>query len=536
MIEQRALTEDELWAGLVLIDPLLFRLYFFADELTEEPSLEQKLMFCDEADRVCLCTSRKIAKTIHLEALIFQEGITNDNKVGGVDEALFFTPRDSHLAPVMDRIWSRWRRTPLLSMMIRVDKRGETPILEFYSGLRWLFRLEGVSGSDVNMVGIRAKIIAGDEEAFGNHANHRSRLQTALPGCRWTYAGVPNGVRNTPFYEIDQTAMGRSWSKHKYPTYINPIYQSPEAKQKLIEDYGGEETQGYKNNVLGEWGEEMVSSFPPGSIAIRAAAPYFLREISNVSDDDLQQLGRIVGIGSVRCEKFALGWDYGYSPDPSELTGAYTMGNDEWQCYFRLTMRRVPLPHQAKIINYIIGHVFSGQFIGISGDHSGGMQTLQLLDPERAQFYVWANPGGSTPEQMVTKVDAEGRQTVEAVNLNNKQMQTEFLKAWMINAVVGIEGRKLWLGKDLAAVDQLVGTTEHKTQFKRVAYMGPPDPDRKASILDHIRDSLTYLCYAIQVGLGLISEEDEGGDDEGIWVEGDPESSPTWTPPWEVAG
>lgn len=534
MIEKKALTEDELMAGLVLVDPLLFRLFFFADELTEEPSLEQKLIVCDQSNRVMLCTGRKVIKTIHIEALILQEGITHTGaEQGGMDEGLLFTPRDTHLELILDRLWGRIGRVPFIKALIAKDKRGESPILEFYTGLRFYFKIEGSSGTDVNMVGIRATIIIGDECAFSNHVCHRSRLQTALPGCRWLYAGVPNGVRNSPFYEIDQTTVGRGWSKHKYPTYVNPIYQNIAAKEKLIDDFGGVETQGYKNNVLGEWGEEMVSSFPPGSIAVRYAAPYFIREISNVNDEDLEQVGRIVGIGSVRCDRFAVGWDYGFSPDPTEVVGAYTNGDDEWQCYFRVTMRRVPMPHQARIINYIIQHVFTGQFIGIASDYLGGVQTLQVLDPARPQLYLWSNPGGSTPNLMVTSVDVDGQQTIETANLNNKQMQTEFLKSWMINAVVGIAGRKLWLGKDAPAIDQLVGTTEHKTQFKRVAYVGPPDPDRKQSILDHIRDSLTYLCYAIDVGTTLFSEDQGDGEGSGSWIGGE-ELAESWQPPWGV--
>jgi len=199
------------------------------------------------------------------------------------------------------------------------------------------------------MVGLRAKFVVGDEMAFGNFVCHNSRLQTALPGAVWRYAGVPNGVRATPFYHIDNEP-NNGWSKHHYPTYINPLYQSEEAKQQLITDYGGEDTQGYVTQVLGLWGEELVSSFPPGSIAVHDL-PYFIKTVMPFQNEsELEEIPLRVSLPTVRCERFALGMDYGFSPDPSEIVGAYTKGENIWKEYFRVHLARVAQPHQVAII------------------------------------------------------------------------------------------------------------------------------------------------------------------------------------------
>ena len=535
LIESRPITEDESLAGLVLLDPLLFRLYFFSDEFTLEPSKEQKLFLTDQSDRVLLCTGRKLGKSLHLEALILQDGITHYGD--GVEEALFFTPSDVHMTPFIDRVFGRINRTPLFKALVREMRRGDSTMLEFRGGLRWYGRLEGLSGTDRNVVGLRASRIIGDEQAFGTWAVYNSLLQTALPGARWVLAGVPHGVRNTPFYNIDQSTEGKSWSKWKFPTFINPIYEDQKYRDQLETDYGGKDTQGYITQVLGLWGEELISSFPPGSIATKAG-PYFIRDVKPMTEAELAQIAIRVGIPSVRCDSFAIGWDYGFSPDPSVVIGAFTRGEDVWSCYFRLNMRRVALPHQAAVVMHVVRQVFNGQFVGLSCDNHGAIQTLQSLDPERSHLYLWANPGGSTP----TQISAETREFDEIsrmvritpaqkdVNVPNKELYTTFLKNWMVNAVVDIEGRKLWLGDDKDLVDELVATTERKSSG-RTMYYGPTDPNNRTATLDHNRDAATYLCHAINYGVGL--EGQLYSETELISAMGWSGGETTWKAPWE---
>jgi hypothetical protein len=294
---ERKLTSNELKFGILMRDLLLFPLYFWKADLTiphtrkdlpeewrgkQVVTKEQKLMFCDDSQKVLLCTARKIAKTLMIERDVVQMGILNDRRDGGLDEAMFFTPRDSHMAPVRARIFSKMNGVPLFRLFkVRTSRtEGGAGTLEFRGHLKWHLRIEGVSATDVNMAGLRAKYMLGDELAFGNEICHNSRGQTALPGSKWKYCGVPNGVRNTPFYRIDQTSAGRTWSRHKYPSSANPLYRSKEAWETLLEFYGGVNSQGFITQALGEWGTEVFSSFPPGTIAIKDL-PFLYIELTN---------------------------------------------------------------------------------------------------------------------------------------------------------------------------------------------------------------------------------------------------------------
>lgn len=501
-------TWAEACAGLVLKNSLLFRLHFFKDQLGHEPSKEQKLMFCDRSRRVLFCTGRKIAKTVDLEADVIQNGVLHQNNDGGIDEALFFTPNDVHMVPFVDRIFSRLERNAILKGSVRDKRRGDNTVVEFMGGLRWYFRIEGTTGTDKNVVGLRAIRVVGDEQAFGSHTVYRSLLQTALPTAGWKLAGVPNGVRRSPFYDLDQTKLGLSWSRHKYPTFINPLYQTEEAKARLIEDYGGKDTHGYKTQVLGEWGEEMFSSFPAGSIAV-GDHPYFARDLVAVGKDRMTDLALMLGVPSIRCQRFAIGLDYGFSPDPSILTLAYGDEQDIWRLYFRLRMDRVPQPMQVEIIRYVITHVAKGAFIGFSSDHLETIQLLQADDTENAHLYLNASPGGSTrfevnrlreTEPDIYRLLADSERKAEYATIPNKQLYIERFRSWMINATTILSGRQFFLGHDSVVEDELAGTTERKTQAGNTVYLGPADPNDKSRHLDHNLDSLSYLGHAIYVG------------------------------------
>ncbi len=542
--------EDSQAAGLILLDPILFGQYFFADQLGEPMSTEQKLMHCDQGLRVLLCTARKTSKTILQEIGVLQDGITLDNRAGGIVEALFTTPNDVHMIPFVDRLFARIGRNPILRGAVAEMRRGENTIVEFYTGLRYYFRIEGISGKDTNVVGLRAAIIRGDEQAFGAPAVYKSLIQTALPGARWVLSGVPNGVRRTVFYQLDQTDLGRNWSRHKYSTFINPLYYGEAARDALIEAYGGTHTYGYVTQVLGDWGEEMFTSFPEGSIAV-GDQPYLHWELTAPDSAAMHDLALLVPAPVRRVRRFALGLDYGFSPDPSELIGAYSDDPEglEWRDAFRLHLERVPQPHQVDLIRHVIGHLFVGQFIGLGSDHLATVQQLQELDPDRQHLYHHSSPGASTPIPLVDLIEgdpslyrslSEKDRKKAVVNVPNKFLWTERFRAWMINAVTGLPGRAFWLGDDVSGAAELAATTERKTQSGHTVYYGPPDPNDSKRMVDHYRDAHLYLVDAIFRGMaeGESQYQEQalieamGWAGQGDFLEGhDPDSE--WKAPWD---
>jgi hypothetical protein len=545
--EKPSLNWPDVCAGLVLTDPILFRRHFFADNLSLPPSREQKLMWCDASDRVLYCTGRKIAKTIDLEATIIQHGILRDGE--GIEECLCFTPSDVHMVPILDRVWERIERVGLFKLLVADQRRGENTILQWLSGVKWYFRIEGLSGTDRNVVGLRAAKVLGDELAFGQIKVYDSLLQTALPTAQFKLAGVPNGVRLSTLYQLDQTEKGKRFSRHKYSTFINPIYADPVKQAQLTEDYGGVATQGYVTQVLGQWGEEMVSSFPPGSFI--ADAPAFrVIKLSAVKPKDLDQLPLMLAAPSIRCARYAVGVDHGFSPDPSEIHIAVDRaGNDLWEAYLRVQLRRVDLDTQVEVIRYLMEHVAKGEFVGLGTDKLDLVHKLQDKDPARATRYFHSNPGASTEvdvdliQHQVFSVYhslSEAEKNKKRIKVPNKTFYHGLFKQWLLAYALPLDGRKLRLGRDGETEDELVATVERKTDRGHVQYFGPPDPNIRNGMLDHIRESWVYLCDAVQRGMVLDSEDDKEADLIAAmgWAGGDAledEEITEWTPPWEDA-
>ena len=204
--------------GLNLTAQLLFSTHFQKSDLGLEPTVPQKLMFLDASKRILLCTSRNVGKTISLIGRILRDIAIYLPQGGRQDEEiLVFAPAEGHLMPVIDRLYANIARQPFFRHLVSLWSRGDKPKLITKTGLTVHGRIEGSSNTAVNMVGLHPFKIYGDECAFGDFINHREgRVASAMPETKWLYAGVPNGVRTSPFYELDQKQMGHGWSKHKF--------------------------------------------------------------------------------------------------------------------------------------------------------------------------------------------------------------------------------------------------------------------------------------------------------------------------------
>jgi hypothetical protein len=395
--ERREITDDELMFGLLLLNKYWFLKFFWEADLTipgdrldlppewvgtQRISREQRLMMLDESENILFCTARKVAKTVCIEGSVIQHGITYTGDAGG--EALLVTPGDHHLAPIRRRLSTKIADIPFFDMMVKSFNKA-AGILEFNTGLIWWMRVEGQRKRGESQVSLRADYIIGDEMAFGGQVAYESRQQTKLPGAKQLYAGVPNGVRTSPFYQLDQTSMGDSWSRHSsrtgdYSSYINPLFQSKKARQDLIDSHGGENTQMYITQVKGQWGKEAYSSFP--RIPIVMSLPFRHIELTeeqvNANLNDLSVL-LALPVLSVEAGAWILGGDLGYSPAPTVLLIFY-LKDGSWREFARIKLLRVNPLNQARIIDYLNTTVLPERFSVIALDaHQWGDAVLQTL-------------------------------------------------------------------------------------------------------------------------------------------------------------
>jgi len=597
-VEKRQWTTDEEDAVFVILDPLLFALHFWSDDLTipnDRPDLparwvgehiiskEQRIMALDGADymlirdvlpevvsissqRVALRTSRKIAKTVYLEARIVQIPLTKTKP--GLEEGMVHAPGEPHIAPVRDRVIRRIDRTPLFNMMH--EKFDQTRGIQTWkTGATSHWRIEGLSTSAEmagrSMVGLRAQYMLGDEADFSQVDFYTQRDQTAMPTCFQYWGGVPRGFRGI-FWKICNTREGQGWSIHRYDMRANPLYHSQRAWDDQIKgDYYSQRVQ---TQVLGLDGEEAISSFPV--IPVDATIPYHQRLIDK-SDvisgiyglDDLLAMP----VRAVRdAESFLIAMDYGYAPSPSEIGIAYRKG-PVWYTLGRLEMLHVDTFPCAELLVYLDQKILPqpadlvmidahGQGAGVlSALHTNPTWTdLNYID--RAMDVGFA---GTTRLQGIfmhkkcrTVVQNTGQrdgmwrcdhcqQAIYDINelteatLQTKIYLTNELKESFAQGERFLTGNTKWptgnalvLGEDEQVIAELRGTTEVQRQ-STVHYSSATDRE-------HCTDMLRCLMSAIIRDAEAKRQEAVASVDEFGWVDAEQPvlgQASTWIAPWE---
>jgi len=347
-------------------------------------------------------------------------------------------------------------------------------------------------------------------EGFVTHNTrqcHSSRKQSALPQCQWLYTGVPNSVRHTPFHELDQLpAKGRGWSHHKTSTYANPLYWSEQAREALIEDYG-KDSPDYTTQVMGCWGVELYSSFPPDAIAVNDALPYRIAVLTpnelprTLAIDPLARtrLAAKIQMPRVKAAQYVLGMDYGFLQDPTEIGVAYRddLDTNEWRMLARLEVLGVDALTQAYLLSMLVEML---------GRERVGAVCVDLQHAGLEIAHELTRPGSEYPVEwwQAAIVDLNSNGIVEVVDprdesrhlkVRRKQYITQQLQSALLAAKANLGGVfRLWLGKDEQMFQELVDTREQKMASGYVVYI--PRNMGKNKPVDHITDLLRGIIAA----------------------------------------
>lgn len=514
--------EGALCLGLILFDTLLFEKYFQKKDLSLEPTVDQKLMIADDSQRVLLCTSRNVAKSVNIIGHVTQDAVTYSPEPGTRnDEILVFTPSESHLTPLVGRIFDALSSNPLFRSLIKTwNRTTDKPLLETKSGLKIHFRIEGSSNSDTNMVGLHPFKIYGDECAFGGYVCHRSRMAGAMPNCKIMYSGVPNGVRTTPFYSLDKTREGDGWSRHKFSMLTsNPLFlKSRKYRSEIVKMFGGKHSPDYKTQVEGEWGDEAISSFPSGSVSFdtfiygKKVHPYYDVRLSGLEVGNASRENRmwtLLRIPSISCIRAAIGWDYGFSPDPTTFFVAIQQEEGgPWRSYCRISLYNTPLHRQIEILKLLVANVVNNKVSSVSTDNQTAYQEMMREENQHLfkDIAKLANPGGTIEYDTIDGVivDELNKDRPEIVAHRNegkiikewrKYWLTEMMRRYMMNAILRRPDEiKLELGYDAELESEFIGTVERKTRNHTVYEV--PKNSNKVN-LDQIVDSVRYCVDSI---------------------------------------
>lgn len=412
-------------AIIVAHSPILSLLYHFGEEMTIQPertdlpkdwhgkqimSERQRMMTCDRRKLVAYRTSRKIAKTILLCDKFFRWTLWHAGRAP--TDGLLHCPREHHLTNIRLRIESKIRHSAFLNMLIPLATINRSKgVMPTNTGITWFLRIEGRTGTGESMVGPAAQYEIGDEQDYAAWGPFKERQQSTLPGALRALGGVPRGVQGGPFWSIAKTEQwGAEWSKFTgedgYNCFINPIYLSDEAKQRLIRDHGGTETQAYQTQVLGLDGARVFSSFP---IIPTALGEYVIIEITGDDVDSGMLEAELTRLPQTPGDKYLLAGDLGRSPSPTEL-GYFRYHDDAWLQMARIHIAISDSIQTAKAIHTINLALPALAALIIVDAHGQGAGVLDQLhkNPE----WTWCNYGSRAQDAQFNNWIAEERRLV----------------------------------------------------------------------------------------------------------------------------
>ena len=334
-----------------------------------------------ESPRVVHLDGRSVGKTVDLSTLLLWFAFTHPGS-----SALVAAPYQGHLDTIIEEVEFQLERVDVLRESLARNAKGRPKIkrqpyyeVMFTNGTTLYFRPAGDRGTAFRSLHVDFLLV--DEAAWLPEPAWNALRQCLNAGGTFRVYSTPNGLRDTPYYRITQSA---SWKLFHWPSWIAPDW-SREREQELLDFYGGRDTPGYQHEVAGEHGRPSYGAFVTAQV---------LRALTDIPD---YRKVTITGEALETCEDEAairervehilnlpggngmywLGGDLGYTSDPTELLLFEEDKEEKLQLILRIHAEHIPYPVITEIIA-LVDRLYSPMGLGV--DRGGnGMSVVQEL-------------------------------------------------------------------------------------------------------------------------------------------------------------
>lgn len=285
--------------------------------------------------------------------------------------ALFASKAEHNLEPIFRReLDGMFRRHPFLNLFYEAVNY-KTFEIRMHNGVTIRGRIEGEGGSGFNTV--HPDVIAWIDEvqmlSDDAVAEFYGMISADLPLIA---SGVPNGVRTSWGYRIDTDTAKYRFFGAKMSRLEDPRF-TEEMNQELLDFYGGPDSSGYLNKVMGEWGADarmtfdlnrIVRDLPLREGAIGGVRPGFYRSFEISSEDSVNVDGtpkldvlalRFAFRGDMpKTDKVWFTADHGQSASPTTLyIHFWDLTEKCWRTYHRILLRGMEANTQAEVVHWL---------------------------------------------------------------------------------------------------------------------------------------------------------------------------------------
>ncbi len=181
------------------------------------------------------------------------------------------------------------KQNPILSPALKAHVKYPQHSIELSNGFETFFLPAGYDGENIRSVHVETFSMIDEAAKLKNPDIYKEYWRAAEPSCVHRIYSTPDGNRSTVFYRLCQRAEGKeeikknvdeedaledslggdiAWKKfHWSKELMPPPFWTPERRRFYVKEYGGEDSPGYQQNVLGNWGDPENSVFPWYSFA-----------------------------------------------------------------------------------------------------------------------------------------------------------------------------------------------------------------------------------------------------------------------------
>lgn len=388
------LSEAE-WALVqILANPVLFREFLNDGDPNWHPLEDHERAWTTcTSHYIAMCCGRSVHKTTSMIEMLYWWMI-NKMFVSG-DQGLFvLVPNKAQKELSFFRIRSACLSHWLMKQFVDPNKInvGEGKI-DFMNGFQFLMRLAGEAGKESNVIGLHTYRIWVDEAQdipWRTWLSLQNCLKVEIPGYQMIISGVPNGGRKeNVLYESDQL-------DDKYQTFniaqTMMSWWNPELEYQKRKEYHAvqEDSEDYKHYVLGQHGLPSYAVFDRAKFAKADFETQKLVLTQHMFDGVLRtdpdgitryhfeeiMMCPPVPIDHGNRPLIGVGYDVGYSPDPTVFFVMYQEKNGRWRNLVRFVLQRIEYPIQREAFAWL-DNVYNFDFLGID---MGGPGKVQFQD------------------------------------------------------------------------------------------------------------------------------------------------------------
>jgi hypothetical protein len=309
-----------------------------------------------------------------------------------------------------------------------------------------------------------------DEAAYypwGTWIELQQVLNDWEPGHQTLVSGVPDGRRDrSVLYMAD---ADDHFTKHRIPAHRNPRFTEKREKE-LTAQYGGEQSQDYIRQVLGEHGTPTYAVFDREFMRIEDYDVPVVRLYGSQFKKDSQLVYRLVN-NLPKSPKYSqgviFGVDLGYT-QPTAIVALYEV-DGVWYFLFRLELSQVSYDIQQKILDRL-DTKYSPHYIGLDMGAGGQGKSFYhtMVNEERyaSKNYDKRLVGVEFGGTAVVGYDEEGKELKERI----KQFSATRLQRHVNDQEIVFSARDEELIQELEKVvyfETAAGNVQYKVMTER---------------------------------------------------------------------